>query len=172
MRKGLIATLLLVCSSSAASAQEATGSAQTPEWDMIEFETKGWGAPISSWRLIANGGSWTEAVREKNAPIGDYKLVWHDTETDAGFFQEISRTLLKLPVPAPDSADCDKFLPDMAYGKIRLTKAATTTEIAWNSGCMDEVYRSFISILKEADWAVAAKGREGPVLRVEESANR
>jgi hypothetical protein len=58
-------------------------------------------------------------------------------------------------------------MPDLPYGTIRLTRGATTLEISWNSGCMDDGYRAFIDLLKAADSLVAGWGRAGNILRTE-----
>lgn len=137
---------------------------------MIAFEVKSWGTPVSSWRLLSNGGgSWTETIRETNAKFGEYTLAWHEIEPNVQNYIAIERILRGLPQPAPDSQDCENFMTDMAYGTIRLTRGATTTEIAWNSGCMDEGYRAFLDTLKEADMRMRDLGRVGKVLRTEES---
>jgi hypothetical protein len=52
-------------------------------------------------------------------------------------------------------------------GLIRLTRGATTTEIAWNSGCLDDAYRTLMDALKAADSLVAGWGRAGKILRRE-----
>lgn len=136
---------------------------------MIAFEVKSWGEPVTSWRLLSNGGgSWTEAVKNEGERLGDYTLVWHEIEPRIEHYIAIERILKKLPTPAPDSNDCANFMPDLAYGTIRLTKSATTTEIAWNSGCMDEDYKPFLETLKAADQQVREWGKAGQVLRTKD----
>jgi hypothetical protein len=63
-------------------------------------------------------------------------------------------------------------MTDAPYGTIRLTRGATTTEIAWNSGCMDSQYLRFLSILQSADQKVAAWGKAAPVVQTERSAQQ
>lgn len=139
-----------------------------PEWDMVAFETKSWGEPLSSWRLGKDGGgSWTQTVRKDGARLGDYSLAFHEIATDVQNYIAIERILSLLPEPAPDSSDCANFLSDLPYGTIRLTRGATTTEIAWNSGCMDENYKPFLDVLKRADMLVRKWGESSPILRTE-----
>ena len=57
------------------AAQPSTGGWSGP-WDLIAFEVKSWGRPVTSWRLLADGsGSWTEAVRDDGTPPGRNRLV-------------------------------------------------------------------------------------------------
>ena len=154
--------------SAAAQAPEPAAAPPPPDWDMVSFEVKSWGAPIGSWRILSNGGgSWTETVRKEGAAYGDYQLAWHEIEPDAANYVALERILRKLPEPAPDSQSCDNFMTDAPYGILRLTKGATTTEIAWNDGCMDDGYRSFMGILREADEHMTALGKAAPVSRTE-----
>ncbi|MEE4337892.1 hypothetical protein [Erythrobacter sp.] len=166
MTRGFLAAFALASAAPAGHAQEPAPPA--PRWDFIAFEVKGWGEPISSWRLTGRGGgSWTETRKEEGEPIGSYTRVWHEIEEDAQLYIALENILAKLPQPAPDANECANFIPDLAYGTIRLTKGATTTEIAWNSGCMDEDYRAFMAVLKKADLLVAEAGRKGRMLREE-----
>ncbi|BDW81692.1 hypothetical protein MACH24_11300 [Erythrobacter sp. Dej080120_24] len=152
----------------AAAQSHAQEDAPEPRWDFIAFEVKSWGETVTSWRMAPGvGGSWTEARKEAGEPLGSYTLVWHEIDADARFYSTLESVLARLHQPAPDANDCDNFMTDLAYGTIRLTKGATTTEIAWNSGCMDEDYTDFIGVLKEADTLVAEAGRKGRVLREE-----
>lgn len=138
-----------------------------PEWDMIAFEASSWGEPVSAWRIGKTGGSWTETVRKDGARIGDYTLAIHEIEGGGKNTREIARILKDIPIPAPDSGDCENFMTDMVYGTVRLTKGATTTEIAWNSGCMDENYRPLLDALKAADARMREWGKAGKVIRTE-----
>lgn len=147
------------------AAQEAP---PTPRWDFIAFEAKAWGEPISSWRLTKEGGgSWTETRKSPADPLGAYTLVWHEIGDDASLYIALERILLRLPPEAPDPAACANRMTDMPYGTIRLQKGATTLELAWNSGCLDEDYQRFMAILREVDSLIAATGRVAPVLREE-----
>lgn len=137
-------------------------------WDLITFEVKSWGQPVTSWRLLADGsGSWTEAVRDDGAPLGEYRLVWHEFAAGDDGYRQVETILSRLPDPIPDYDDCTNRMSDLPYGTLRLTSAATTIEIAWNSGCMDDGYRAFVETLQAADTAVARWGRVGRVLRTE-----
>ena len=138
-------------------------------WDLIAFEVKSWGRPVTSWRLLSDGsGSWTEAVRDEGAPLHDYTLVWHEFAAGADGHRQVETLLSRLPDTIPDYADCANRMTDLPYGTLRLTRGATTVEIAWNSGCTDDGYRAFIEILKAADTTVAAWGRAAPVQRTED----
>lgn len=144
------------------------GAEPAAEWDFIAFEVKSWGQPVSSWRITPDGaGSWTETRKAPvDAPAGDI-AVWHEIPPDAQLVLALGRVLDRLPPVAPDYRGCANFMPDLPYGTLRLTRGAITTEIAWNSGCMDDGYAAFIALLKEADTLVAAAGRKGQVLREE-----
>ena len=60
------------------------------------------------------------------------------------------------------------MMNDAPYGTIRMTKGATTTEIRWNSGCMDQDYASFMGVLREADTLVSGWGKANPADRTED----
>lgn len=162
----LISAMLLA--SAPATGGEPAPQLPLPDWDMVAFEAKSWGAPISSWRILSNGdGSWTETVREQGAAYSNYRLAWHEIEPAAANYIVLQRILRQLPDPAPDSQACENFMTDAPYGTIRLTRGATTIEIAWNDGCMDDGYRAFMAILREADGHVQALGNAAPVSRIE-----
>ena len=141
-----------------------------PDWDFVAFEVKSWGSQVSSWRMTPDGGgSWTQAVREEGAPFNQpAPLAWHSFEAEAANYTALEAILRRLPQVAPDFEECENRMSDAAYGTLRLTRGATTTEIAWNDGCFDEDYRAFIAVLKEADEHVAAIGKAAPVSRVEQ----
>lgn len=137
-------------------------------WDMIAFEVKSWGRPVTSWRLLRSGSvSWTEIVEARGERAPRYSAVWHEVEAGEQGFGRIVAELSRLQIPAPESAVCSNFMHDLPYGTVRLTHGATTIEIAWNSGCMDAEYRAFVAILKAADSIMADWGRAGRVLRTE-----
>jgi len=137
-------------------------------WDMIAFEVKSWGRPVTSWRLLQNGsGSWTETIEARGAQAPRYSLVWHEFDAGEPGYARVAAELSRLPVPAPDPATCADYIADLPYGTIRLTRGATTVEMVWNSGCMDADYKAFIQMLKAADSIVAGWGRAGRVLRTE-----
>lgn len=162
------AALLALWTAASLGAQEAPPPG--PDWDFVAFEVKSWGAPVTSWRMTPDGGgSWTEALREDGTPFNQPpSLAWHTIEPAAANYSALEAILRKLPQVAPDYEDCENRMTDAAYGTIRLTRGATTTEIAWNDGCFDEDYRAFIAVLKEADEHVAAIGKAAPVSRVEQ----
>ena len=144
----------------------------SPQWDFVEFEVNSWGMPITSWRILPNGGgSWTEAVRDENAPpFSAPSLAWHEIEPDTDNYIALEKILTALPEPAPDPDECENFMTDMPYGKLRLTRGATTTEIAWNSGCLDDGYVAFMGILQAADTPMQTLGKAAPVTRTEPTA--
>lgn len=152
----------------AASATQAAGLPMAGPWDMIAFEVESWGRPVTAWRLLPDGsGSWTETVAERGQQPPRYSAVWHEFEAGEAGFARVARELSHLPVPAPDAGTCADYITDLPYGTIRLTRGATTVEIAWNSGCMDADYKAFIQTLKAADSIVAGWGRAGRVLGTE-----
>ncbi|MCB2079573.1 MAG: hypothetical protein KDE55_17985 [Novosphingobium sp.] len=155
---------------SPANAEDASGRSSHTAWDMVSFEVKSWGRPVHSWRILpTGGGSWTEAVPEEQTPFGKYKLVWHEVEVGEEGYAKLVEILQALPDPAPDYQDCANAMSDMPYGTIRLTRGSTTTEIEWNSGCLDDGYVAFVDALKAADALVGQWGRAGKVLRTENS---
>ena len=140
------------------------------KWSSIEFETKSWGRLLTRWAIFENGsGSWRESKDRPGAAFSDYDIVVHDLPENKAGFAEVSATLAKLPGEAPDFNNCSNFMTDAPYGTIRLTSGVTTTEIAWNSGCMDSQYLRFLSILQSADQKVAAWGKAAPVVQTERS---
>jgi hypothetical protein len=165
------ALVLLVAAAAAGPATRAAELAGTPmagPWDMIAFEVKSWGRPVTSWRLLQNGsGSWTETVEVRGPQAPRYSAVWHAFDAGEPGYARVAAELSRLPVPASDSAACAESITDQPYGTIRLTRGATTVEIAWNSGCMDADYLDFVGALKAADSIVAGWGRAGLVLRTE-----
>ena len=171
--RGVRALVLSCCAAATLAAVPADLAAEpVPDaqaWDFLEFEVKSWGSSRSSWRMLPNGGgSWTVAVQEDgqppNAPAAQ---EWHEIEPEAGNYARLEAILDKLPDPAPDFQACANFMTDAAYGTLRLTRGATTTEIAWNSGCLDDDYVAFMDVLREADQHVQALGKAAPVSRVE-----
>ncbi len=159
-----LAVLLL----GANGAAQPSSSPWSGPWDMVAFEVKSWGRPVTSWTLLADGsGSWTEAVRDEGAPPDGYRLVWHEFAAGADGYRQVEAILSRLPESIPDYDDCANRMTDLPYGTLRLTHGATTVEVAWNSGCLDDGYREFIGTLKAADTVVAHWGRPGRVLRME-----
>lgn len=167
-RLALGLALLVAAGLAPARGAEAMGLPMAGPWDLIAFELKSWGRPVSSWRLLRSGaGSWTEVVEARGGREPGYHAVWHEVDAGEAGYARVAAELARLPVPAPDAAACAERMSDLPYGTIRLTRAATTLEIAWNSGCMDADYRAFIGVLKAADSIVAGWGRAGRVLRTE-----
>jgi len=176
MRRRALALATLasgIAAASFAGSALAHDEPPTPDWDMVAFEVKSWGSPSSAWRILSNGGgSWTEAVaQDGQAYNSPPSLAWHEIEPDAGNYASLEAILRRLPNPAPDSQACDNFMTDMAYGTLRLTRGATTTEVAWNSGCLDDDYVAFMDILREADEHMRALGKAAPVSRIEPPVN-
>lgn len=137
-------------------------------WDWIAFEMNSWGRPVSSWRIRPTGdGSWTQAVSPDGQPFGDYSLVWHEVTAGEEGFARLSAILAGLPEPAPAYDDCENSMTDQPYGIVRLTRGATTTEIAYNAGCLDDGYVAFLDVLREANQLVEGWGKAGKVLRTE-----
>jgi len=164
-----VACLVLCGCGTQGLAQPASPPPPPQSWSFIAFETKSWGEPLSSWRLLRNGGgSWTETIKAKGQRLGEYSIAWHEIEPNEQNYTAVERVLRRLPHPAPDFSECRNLVTDMPYGTIRLTSGATTIEISWNSGCMDESYRPFIDTLKEADAMVREWGKAGKVLRTED----
>lgn len=139
-----------------------------PVWETITFEAKSWGAPVSRWEYSANsGGVWIDVDDIEGQPIGNYTLSYHRLEPDQERYLELEALVRELPFPAPDHRACANKINDLPYGTIRLTRGAMTTEIAWNSGCLDPDYIRFVGLLREADQLVAAWGEAAPVARTE-----
>lgn len=164
-----VCTLLALFASVTVQAQEATVPEPDPEWDMIRLEVKSWGAPVREWQFGKEyGGYWGENVSQGGAYAPTYTLAYHTLEQDTARYQALADIVSRLPEPAPNSEGCENFMTDQAYGVIRLTLGATTTEIAWNSGCQDEDYAVFMALLREADELVSGWGRAEPVNRTED----
>lgn len=163
-----VLTLLAALSSQSAFAQDTAEAPPAPEWDLIRFEVKSWGAPVTQWQFTPGyGGYWAENTSDQ--PFGgNYTLAFHTLEADAGRYDALAAIVSRLPDPAPSSEGCEMFMTDMPYGVVRLTRGATTIEIAWNSGCRDEEYVAFMDVLREADELVSTWGREAPVNRTED----
>ena len=151
-----------------ARAAEPVALPMAGPWDMVAFEVRSWGRPVTSWRLLRNGsGSWTETVEEPGGRAPRHTAVWHEFEAGEQGYERVARELSRLPLPAPDPRGCRNLMTDLPYGTIRLTRGATTVEIAWNSGCLDADYRAFVGTLKSADSIVTGWGRAGRILRTE-----
>jgi hypothetical protein len=162
-----VALVAALTSPVARGADAAPGPMAGP-WDMIAFEVKSWGRPVTSWRLLADGsGSWTETVEAQGERAPRPRAVWHEVEAGVAGFGRIAGEYARVGFPAPDPQVCVEFLPDLPYGTLRLTRGASTVEIDWNSGCLDAQYQTFIQTLKAADTIVAGWGRAGRVLRTE-----
>lgn len=132
--------------------------------DAIAFEMRSWGTLVSQWSVQRDGqGFWIGTAR--NAPVvGARVTAKHDLAMGAKAFGEIAQILAALPDPAPDAAKCGAFMTDQSYGTVRVTRGATTTEIAWNAGCGDANYVAMLDVLKAADARMAQEGRKSPVI--------
>lgn len=162
------AVLSVVPASSALAKTTSAKGAGNPNWDIVAFEVKSWGQARSSWTIGRDGtGNWAEPVGTPSETGAPTHTAYHLIEAGSSGFARIAAILSNLPDPAPDSRDCEQFMPDMAYGTVRLTKGATTTEIAWNAGCMDERYRSFMATLQQADELMREWGKAGKIVRRE-----
>jgi hypothetical protein len=167
LRTALIITLALLATTAADARQPGTPT--KPMWDIIAFEMKSWGRPVHSWMIMSEGsGSFATTMTKPDAPFSQYRIEFREVEAGKPGYAELQQLLAKLPEPAPDSNMCINRMTDMPYGTIRMTRAATTVEIAWDSGCQDSRYRAFMDILKAADQKVEAWGRAGKILRTEE----
>lgn len=162
------ASALAGCVSTGSDGGPLPEAANPSGWDTVAFESKSWGRPIRSWTISSSGqGSWTKASEMENGELARYDLEWREVDAGAEGAAKLSALLSQVPVPAPDSSKCTDFMTDSVYGTLRITRGATTTEIAWNSGCMDEEYRAFLAPLREADQLVAEWGETGTYLRTE-----
>ncbi len=138
---------------------------QPPTWDMIEMITRSWGRELTSWRVSPSGaGSWANVSVAPDRPA---ERAIHSFDDSSGLFEQVRRALAGLPDPAPDSARCARMITDMPYGVLRLSRGATTIEIAWNSGCQDTGYKPLLDRLRRADDLVRAVGESTPILRTE-----
>lgn len=139
-----------------------------PVWETIAFEAKSWGAPISRWEYSVNsGGVWIAINDIDGKPIGNYTLSYHPLDPDDARYLELEALVRQLPFPSPDYRACTNKMNDLPYGTLRLTRGAMTTEIAWNSGCLDSDYIRFMGVLREADELVSQWGEAAPVARTE-----
>ncbi len=139
------------------------------DWDMIAFEVKSWGQPLTQWQFTPSyGGVWIEIARKQDSVQPTWTKTYHPLESDMERYTELERLVRRLQSPAPDPAECTNMMTDQPYGTIRLTRGATTTEIAWNAGCMDTKYIAFMSVLREADELVAGWGKAAPASRTED----
>lgn len=160
---------IALLSSMPVAAQDTDAEPAEAEWDMIRFDVLSWGGPVTWWQFTPEyGGVWAQNTSDPGVYSETYTLAFHPLEADRARYDALAGLMRRLPDPAPDSEPCENFLTDQAYGTIRLTRGATTTEIAWNSGCMDEDYAAFMAILREADALVSGWGREVPVGRTED----
>jgi len=117
--------------------------------------------------LSNGGGTWVEPEEpDFHARRVNNRMKWHEIAPDGANYTALQTILRRLEAPAPDSSQCRSFITDAPYGTLRLTRGATTTEIAWNAGCMDADYRAFVAVLKDADQHVAALGKAAPVTRI------
>ncbi len=163
----LCGAAVLALSAPVAAAHEAE-EMRPPVWDMIAFEVKSWGNTVHRWQFTPEyGGVWIENVAADGMPTGPASYAFHPLDADGARYAMLEAIALKLPDPAPESDRCENFVTDMPYGTIRLTRGATTTEIAWNAGCMDEDYAAFSALLRQADELVSGWGKAAPVGRTD-----
>jgi hypothetical protein len=163
MKLRILILALALGTSAGAQARDATSA-----WDSVAFEMNSWGQPLASWTVFrGGGGNWVETVREGNTTFGKYTLVVHQVEAGDRGYGALLGILRNLPRQAPDYEACRNSMTDMPYGTLRLTRGSTTTEIAWNAGCMDKPYVEFLDTLKSANELVGGWGKSGKVLRSE-----
>lgn len=132
--------------------------------DAIAFEMRSWGALVTQWSVQKDGAGFWIGTATDALVVGERVTARHDLAMGAQAFGEIAAILSALPDPAPDAAQCATFMTDQPYGIVRIMRAATTTEIAWNAGCRDAAYVAFLDVLKAADTRVARAGRKSPVI--------
>ena len=162
----LLATLALAGCASAQAGDQSAG-----DWDMVRMEANSWGRMLSGWSIGPDGsGGWW--VRENadgtQAPYGAYKVTYRSFEAGPEGWAKVREALADIPDPAPDpSVDCDNFMTDAVYGTLRITRQATTTETAWNEGCMDDGYVAIMDRFRAADELVEGWAKAGPVSRIE-----
>lgn len=139
-----------------------------PKWDMVRFEVKSWGSNVYSWQFTPNyGGVHMEAVKSEDLQSPVQTIAYRTLDSDPKRYLQLEEILGGLPDPAPDSAECENFMPDLAYGTVRLTRGATTLEISWNSGCQDDAYAPFLEVLRNADTLESGWAKDVPVTRTE-----
>ena len=155
-----LAAALILHSGAIAAPPTPSGSS----WSTISFEMRSWGRILSTWRVSVSGaGNWTQSTDDG----GKEMMAVHELAVGPDGFAQVATILDGLPSPAPDSATCESFMPDQPYGVVRMTNGATTTEIAWNAGCMDDPYLGFLKPLREANDLVKSWGEKGKVIRSE-----
>ena len=166
---GICLVLATMSSSAVAAPQESTAEPpRGPKWDMIRFEVKSWGKQVYSWQFGPRyGGVHIENVTTEDVQPRELMIAYRTLEADPTGYRQLERILDGLPIPAPDSAECENFIPDLVYGTIRLTRGATTTEISWNSGCQDRGYLPFLGVLRDADTLVSGWAKDVPIRRTE-----
>ena len=165
----LTAAVALFVSSSIARAEDESKAPPPPSWDMLAFEVKRWRKIQTRWQFTPQyGGVWVEVSPKADAEAPTETHAFHTLAQDPARFLKLADIVAKLPPVAPDSEACANMMNDAPYGTIRMTKGATTTEIRWNSGCMDQDYASFMGVLREADTLVSGWGKANPADRTED----
>lgn len=164
-----VACLLFPIQRLAANAPDGSiANSPNAEWDMIRFEVKAWGGLVYAWQFTPlYGGAYMKTVQGDGPEITQIKSIDEDLDR----YRDLERIVRQLPVPAPDANSCQEMMPHDAYGVIRLTRGATTTEISWNAGCKDVTYTKFMSVLREADDLVSDWVSKLPITRTEPQAN-
>ena len=142
------------------------------QWDMIHFEVKSWGGRVYAWQFTPQyGGVHMKNVQPDPSNPNQRATAYKTLDQNMQRYGALEAIIARLPTPAPDSSICEDFMSDDAYGTLRLTRGATTTEIAWNAGCKDEAYATFMTFLREADDLVGSWVKDVPVSRTEMEAN-
>lgn len=166
MPQNLVRTAAMVAALTPVAAAAHTPQASAPPISMIAFEMNSWGSPLTQWQIDANGdGYWTGTAEPGAVRTGPpAKPVKHDLTAGKAAFANIARLAADLPVFAPEFEGCKQRITDQPYGKVRITRGATTTEFAYNAGCMDAPYLAFLAKLKALDQAVGSIGSKAPVV--------
>ena len=163
----LLATLALAGCTSARAGDQSSEE----QWDLVKMEANSWGRMLSGWSIgpDGSGGWWVrENADGSQAPYGAYTVTYRSFEAGPEGFARVREALAAIPDPAPDPGmDCDNFMTDAVYGTLRITRQATTTETAWNEGCLDDGYVAMMDGFRAADELVEGWARAGTVSRIE-----
>jgi len=169
----LSAGLLSVATPALATDDTTEPPATETQWDMIHFEVKALGERVYAWQFTPQyGGVHMRNVQPDPSNLNQHATAYKTLDQNMQRYVALEAIIAHLSTPAPDSSICEDFMPHDGYGTLRLTRGATTTEIAWNAGCKDEVYATFMTFLREADDLVGSWAKDVPVSRTEMEANR
>ena len=84
----VIAFAVLHAAACAASrGADAVGLSMAGPWDMIAFEVRSWGRPVTSWRLLRSGsGSWT-VINTSGVTLGQMAFADLDGDGSTDIFR-------------------------------------------------------------------------------------